>query len=156
MSASNMSASGMPASSMPSSAPAGSPSPAPSPTSNGRSARRVVVGTVVSDKMDKTITVQLDRLVKHVRYGKYLKRSTTYKAHDEENVARLGDQVEIVFARRLSKTKNWRLVRVLRTGQVQAVRGDEDREKVVTRPVTRPAPPAAKVAGDAAAPEVSS
>jgi len=77
--------------------------------------RRVVTGRVVSDKMDKTITVREDRLVKHARYGKYIRRQTTYKAHDEANSARTGDTVEITYCRPMSKTKNWRLVRVVRS-----------------------------------------
>jgi small subunit ribosomal protein S17 len=107
-----------------------------------RSPRITVIGMVVSDKMQKTIAVREDRTVRHARYGKYLKRSTIYKAHDEDGKARLGDEVEIVFARRLSKTKSWRLVRVLRKGKAEAVRGEEDREAVAARPVTRPVPAA--------------
>ena len=79
-----------------------------------RGKRRTVVGHVVSDKMDKTITVKEERLVKHPLYGKYIRRSTTYKAHDEANQAVAGDVVEIAFGRPVSKTKNWRLVRVVR------------------------------------------
>jgi small subunit ribosomal protein S17 len=81
-----------------------------------RGRRVTVVGTVVSDKMDKTITVREDRLVRHPMYGKYQRRGTTYKAHDERNEAHEGDQVEIRYARPLSKSKRWRLVRVLRRG----------------------------------------
>ena len=77
--------------------------------------RRVVTGKVVSDKMDKTITVREDRLVKHPRYGKYIRRQTTYKAHDEANTAKSGDVVEIAYCRPMSKTKNWRLVKVVRS-----------------------------------------
>ena len=75
---------------------------------------RTVTGTVVSDRMDKTITVRDERLVKHPLYGKYVRRSTKYKAHDERNEAREGDRVEILFTRPVSKTKSWRLLRVLR------------------------------------------
>jgi small subunit ribosomal protein S17 len=107
-----------------------------------RSPRITVIGTVVSDKMQKTIAVREDRTVRHARYGKYLKRSTVYKAHDEEEKASLGDEVEIVFARRLSKTKSWRLVRVLRKGKAEAVRGDQDREAVAARPIHKPEPAA--------------
>lgn len=71
-------------------------------------------GTVTSDKMDKTITIRADRMVKHPRYGKYIKRKTTFHAHDENNEARAGDFVEVEFARPLSKTKRWRLVRVMK------------------------------------------
>ncbi len=80
-----------------------------------RGMRRVVTGKVVSDKMDKTITVRQERLVKHPLYGKYIRRATSYKAHDENNQARTGDVVEIAYGRPISKTKNWRLVRVVRS-----------------------------------------
>ena len=89
-------------------------------SSRQRGARRVVTGTVVSDKMDKTVTVRQERLVKHPLYGKYIRRATTYKAHDEQNQARLGDTVEIAFCRPISKTKTWRLVRVLRSDSLAA------------------------------------
>ena len=82
-----------------------------------RGTRRVVTGTVVSDKMDKKITVRQDRIVKHTRYGKYIRRATKYKAHDENNQAKLGDTVEITFCRPLSKSKTWRLVSVIKAGQ---------------------------------------
>lgn len=83
--------------------------------STERGMRRTVTGKVVSDKMDKTITVRQERLVKHALYGKYIRRATSYKAHDENNTARIGDTVEITSARPISKTKTWRLVRVLRS-----------------------------------------
>jgi small subunit ribosomal protein S17 len=119
--------------------------------SAARGARKLVTGTVVSDKMAKTIVVEQSRLTKHARYGKYQRRVSSYKAHDEEGLAHVGDEVEIAETRRLSKTKNWRLVRVIRKGKVEAVRGEEDRERVAVRPVTRPPVPAAPKA-----PEVSS
>lgn len=87
--------------------------------SRERGKRRVVTGKVVSDKMDKTIAVRQDRLVKHAVYGKYIRRSTTFKAHDEKNVARMGDVVEITECRPMSKTKTWRLVRVIRSDVLQ-------------------------------------
>ena len=124
-----------------------------------RTPKITVIGTVVSDKMQKTIAVREDRLVRHARYGKFLKRSTVYKAHDEQEQAGLGDEVEIAFARRLSKTKSWRLVRVVRRGKAEAVRGEADREAVATRPVkTPPAPTPPKPADKASqkAPEVTS
>jgi len=73
-------------------------------------------GTVVSDKGDKTIRVRFDFLVKHDKYGKFLRRSTTLATHDENNEARKGDLVEVVACRRLSKTKCWRLLRILDRG----------------------------------------
>ena len=71
------------------------------------------MGVVVGDRADKTIRVDVRRLVKHPKYGKYVYRTTRCYAHDERNEARLGDHVEIVEARPLSKTKRWRLVNVL-------------------------------------------
>jgi small subunit ribosomal protein S17 len=81
-----------------------------------RGQRKVVVGTVVSDKMEKTITVSMKRLVKHPRYKKYIRQNTKFKAHDENNEAKIGDIVEIMETRPLSKTKNWRLVRIVTKG----------------------------------------
>ena len=78
-----------------------------------RGKRKTVVGKVVSDKMSKTISVRSDRLVKHALYGKYMRRWTVYKAHDEGEQAHVGDVVEIAETRPLSKSKRWRLVRVL-------------------------------------------
>ncbi len=79
-----------------------------------RGQRKSLVGTVTSDKMNKTVTVSVERLEKHPRYGKYVRRRTLCKAHDENNEARVGDTVEIMAARPLSKTKRWRLVRVIK------------------------------------------
>jgi small subunit ribosomal protein S17 len=78
-----------------------------------RGNRRVEVGVVTSDKMNKTRRVEIPRLVKHPRYGKYIRRRTVCHVHDETNESRLGDTVEIMETRPLSKTKNWRLVRVV-------------------------------------------
>ncbi len=74
-----------------------------------RARRRVRTGVVRSDKADKTITVRIDRLVRHPKYGKLLKRKTILHAHDERNEAREGDRVEIIECRPISKTKSWRL-----------------------------------------------
>ena len=82
----------------------------PTPT---RNARKVRVGVVVSDKMAKTITVAIERQVKHPIYGKFIKQTTKLKAHDETNDAREGDTVRIQETRPLSKTKRWRLVEVV-------------------------------------------
>ncbi len=71
------------------------------------------VGTVVSRSGDKTIKVRYEYTVKHRKYGKYIRRSTMLHTHDEQNVARQGDVVEVAGCRRLSKTKCWRLTRVL-------------------------------------------
>jgi len=78
-----------------------------------RGQRRSAVGVVTSDKMNKTRRVEIPRLVKHARYGKYIKRRTICHVHDENNESRHGDTVEIQETRPLSKTKNWRLVRVV-------------------------------------------
>ncbi len=74
---------------------------------------RTVTGRVVSDKMDKTITVLVERLVKFPIYGKYVKRSTKFLAHDEANQAKVGDMVSIASCRPLSKNKTYKLVSVL-------------------------------------------
>jgi len=71
-------------------------------------------GTVVSDRMDKTIVVQVARTTRHPLYGKVLRRSTRYKAHDERNECQVGDHVRIMECRPLSRTKAWRLVEILR------------------------------------------
>ena len=78
-----------------------------------RTKRKQVTGLVTSDKMNKTITVKVDRLFKHPKYRKYVRRSSKLYAHDEENQAGLGDTVEISETRPLSKLKRWRLVRVV-------------------------------------------
>ena len=80
---------------------------------NARGHRRREVGVVVGDKGEKTVTVLVRRLVKHRRYGKYVLRSTRCRAHDEKNEAHLGDRVEIMETRPISKTKRWRLLGVL-------------------------------------------
>ena len=75
--------------------------------------KKKVVGVVTSDKMDKTVVVKTDDLVKHPVYKKYLKRSKKYKAHDETNSCRVGDKVLITEARPLSRDKRWRVTQVL-------------------------------------------
>ena len=75
--------------------------------------QRSLVGRVVSDKMDKTIVVLIERKVKHPKYGKYIAKSTKLHAHDEKNVCREGDLVKIEQCRPLAKTKTWTLVDVL-------------------------------------------
>lgn len=78
-----------------------------------RNARKQRVGLVVSSKMDKTITIAIERQVKHPIYGKYVKQTTKLKAHDEANDAGEGDTVRIQETRPLSKTKRWRLVEIV-------------------------------------------
>ena len=75
--------------------------------------RRQVIGTVLSNKMDKTIIVTSEKLVKHRMYHKYVRNRSTYAAHDETNVCQIGDKVLITEARPLSKTKRWRLAKII-------------------------------------------
>src|ERR1700748_2685277 len=89
-----------------------------------RSRRKTEIGVVTSDKMDKTRRVELERLVPHPKYGKFLKRRTVCHAHDETNQTHLGDIVEIMETRPLSKLKRWRIVRVVRAGAQQALAGE--------------------------------
>ena len=80
--------------------------------------RRRMQGTVVSDKMDKTIVVQVTRRFRHPKYKKYVNERVRYKAHDEQNTARMGDKVTIVESRPLSRDKRWRLQSVLERAPV--------------------------------------
>jgi small subunit ribosomal protein S17 len=79
--------------------------------------KRVEVGVVTGDKTPKTRRVEIPRLVRHPRYGKYLRQKTVCTVHDEQNESRAGDLVEIVESRPLSRTKRWRLVRVVEKGR---------------------------------------
>lgn len=78
------------------------------------SKRRELIGQVISDKMQKTIIVRVTRLSKHVKYGRIIKRYTKFKAHDEKNIAKIGDTVRIQETRPLSKDKHFRLIMVLK------------------------------------------
>ena len=78
-----------------------------------RNLRKTRTGLVTSNKMDKTITVAVERKVKHPIYGKFINRTTKFKAHDEENTAGIGDVVRIMETRPLSKDKRWRLVEII-------------------------------------------
>ena len=78
-----------------------------------RNLRKTKVGIVTSNKMDKTITVKVERKVKHPLYGKFVKKSTQFHAHDEKNECSIGDTVRIMETRPLSKTKRWRLETVI-------------------------------------------
>jgi small subunit ribosomal protein S17 len=78
-----------------------------------RKLRKQRVGTVTSDKMDKTITISVERRVKHPIYGKFVKSTKKFKAHDESNESKAGDTVRIMETRPLSKTKRWRLVEII-------------------------------------------
>jgi len=78
-----------------------------------RNLRKTRTGVVSSNKMDKTITVNVERKVKHPLYGKFLKKTTKFHAHDEKNECSIGDTVKIMESRPMSKTKRWRLVEVV-------------------------------------------
>jgi small subunit ribosomal protein S17 len=78
-----------------------------------RNERKERVGKVISNKMQKTITVAVDRKVKHPIYGKFVNRTTKFKAHDEQNTAGIGDTVRIMETRPLSKDKRWRLIEIV-------------------------------------------
>ena len=78
-----------------------------------RAYRRIVVGRVLSDKMQQTVVVEITRLTKHQRYNKLVKRITKVKAHDEKNECRVGDKVRLMETRPLSKEKQWRVVEVI-------------------------------------------
>ena len=80
--------------------------------------KRTLIGKVVSDKMDKTVTVLVERHVRHPLYGKIIVRTAKYHAHDEANQAKAGDTVEIQEGRPISKTKAWTLTRVIQVAQV--------------------------------------
>ncbi|MDJ0656185.1 MAG: 30S ribosomal protein S17 [Xanthomonadales bacterium] len=85
--------------------------------SDGQKNIRTQSGRVVSDKMDKTVTVLLERQVKHPIYGKYIKRSSKVHAHDADNECRAGDTVLITECRPLSKSKSWRVVEIVERAQ---------------------------------------
>ncbi len=78
-----------------------------------RGSKKTQIGLVVSDKMDKTVVVKVDRLIKHSVYNKYIKRSAKYKAHDENNTCKTGDRVLIVESRPLSKDKCWKVRQII-------------------------------------------
>ncbi len=78
-----------------------------------RNLRKTRIGVVSSNKMDKTITVNVERKIKHPLYGKFLKKTTKFHAHDEKNECSIGDTVKIMETRPLSKTKRWRMVEVV-------------------------------------------
>jgi len=82
-------------------------------TAPGRGSRRTIIGTVSSDKMDKTVVVTVIRRVRDRRFHKFVTRRVKYKAHDENNAAKPGDVVEIIEARPMSRTKRWRILRTL-------------------------------------------
>lgn len=94
--------------------------------STEREGRSTVVGMVTSAKMKDTIVVRQGRMVRHGLYGKYIRRHSKFYAHDPGNTARVGDEVEIVQTRPISKLKNWRLLRVVRKGDGGVQHSDID------------------------------
>ncbi|GBC96813.1 30S ribosomal protein S17 [bacterium HR16] len=82
-----------------------------------RGRRKVRVGVVVSDRMDKTVVVAVERIMRHPLYGKTVRRTKKFHVHDENNECRVGDVVEIMETRPLSKTKRWRVSRVIQKAQ---------------------------------------
>lgn len=79
----------------------------------GRNQRKERVGVVVSDKMDKTVTVAVERKIQHPLYKRIVKKTNTFKAHDQDNSCNIGDKVRIMETRPLSKTKRWRIVDII-------------------------------------------
>lgn len=90
-----------------------------------RRLRKTEVGVVKSDKRDKTRRVEIERLVPHPKYGKFMRRRTVCQVHDEQNLSRTGDTVEIMETRPISKTKRWRLVRIVREGSQRMLEAAE-------------------------------
>ena len=90
--------------------------------------KRILVGTVTSDKTDKTVTVLVERKVKHPLYGKIIRRSKKYHAHDESTEYQLGDTVRIEETKPISKTKTWKVIDRVQAGGVQAVEAELDVE----------------------------
>ena len=84
-----------------------------------RNLRKVMIGTVTSNKMDKTIVVSVETSVRHPLYGKIVKRTYKLKAHDEENVCQIGDKVKVMETRPLSKDKRWRVVEVVQKAEIK-------------------------------------
>jgi small subunit ribosomal protein S17 len=108
-----------------------------------RGTRKIRCGVVVSDAMDKTVAVGVERTYRHPRYGKVIRKTEVFKVHDEGDQARVGDQVEIMETRPLSKTKRWRLVSILKAAP-----------RAPSAPVPEPSAPAsaAPAAGSAEEP----
>lgn len=84
-----------------------------------RNMRKIMTGIVKSNKMDKTIVVSVERIVKHPTYGKIMKKTYNLKAHDEENQCQIGDKVKVMETRPLSKDKRWRLIEIIEKAQIK-------------------------------------
>ena len=113
--------------------PSSNPAPSPAPD---RNRRKTETGFVTSDKMNKTRRVEVERLVPHPKYGKFIKSRTVCHAHDESNETHVGDIVEIMETRPLSKLKRWRIVRIVRQGAQRALtaEGEEARAEAAPKP----------------------
>jgi small subunit ribosomal protein S17 len=83
-----------------------------------REQRRALVGRVVSDKMEKTVVVDVERITRHTLYGKVMRHHKRYKAHDEENACRVGDLVRVIESRPMSKEKRWVVTEILKRAEV--------------------------------------
>ncbi|MEZ5744495.1 MAG: 30S ribosomal protein S17 [Sphingomonadaceae bacterium] len=94
--------------------------------------KRVLTGTIVSDKTDKTVTVLVERKVKHPLYGKIIRRSKRYAAHDENNEHRIGERVRIEETKPISKTKTWRVIETVHAGKAAAVEANLEVEAAGT------------------------
>jgi small subunit ribosomal protein S17 len=112
-----------------------------------RRRRKTEIGAVTSDKMNKTRRVEIQRLVPHPKYGKYLKRRTICYAHDEANQSHIGDLVEIMETRPLSKLKRWRIVRIVRPGAQQALAGEGESTRAAIAPDAEIGAPGASESG---------
>jgi small subunit ribosomal protein S17 len=104
--------------------------------------KRVLIGTVVSDKGDKTVVVRVERRVKHPLYGKIIRRSKKYHAHDAENTFRVGEQVRIEECAPISKTKSWTVVERLGLAKAAAIEIDEPEVTVPEAEAATPSKPA--------------
>lgn len=116
--------------------------------------RRTKVGVVVSDKMDKTVVVAVERITRHRLYGRMLRRTKKYHAHDDDNRCKIGDRVVIAESRPLSKTKRWRVREILRHDVTATLPKIDDQDLAAGPPITDPAsvpptPPRPRAAADA-------
>jgi small subunit ribosomal protein S17 len=118
--------------------------------------RRTKVGRVVSDKMDKTVVVSVERLQRHPIYKRVVRRSTKFKAHDQDNEARVGDTVRIEESRPLSRDKRWRLVEILGHGLAESA-SEPMADEAILIPEPKPEPePKSEPAAEAAPSEAES
>jgi small subunit ribosomal protein S17 len=105
----------------------------PATEQDQRGSRRAILGTVTSTKMDKTAVITVIRRVRDRRFHKFVTRRVKYKAHDEKNAAQVGDLVEIVEARPMSRTKRWRIVRTISHNAEIAASSTEGRDQVAEK-----------------------